>query len=31
MKGQVVKTKVPEDRLLDELMALMEMGGKTDI
>ena len=31
MKGQVVKTKVPEDRLLDELMALIGMGGKTDI
>ena len=27
VKGQVVKTKVPEDRLLDELMALIERGG----
>ena len=27
VKGQVVKTKVPEDKLLDELMALIEQGG----
>ena len=26
VKGQVVKTRVPEDRLLDELMALIETG-----
>ena len=27
VKGRVVKTKVPEAQLLDELMALIEMGG----